>query len=312
MPLIKRLRQFQLLSLSEGFSILEMKSLVSPLLLIYLFLAVVLGAWAFARRREAAGSLRSWVVMGGAFIVSVWLYLPATWIGSEWLRSTLVPKTQEGFSERYPDWQPDWIVVLAGGMVRGASPEENVLSAESALRVARAVTLARLYPEAGLIFSGGLGDVAGDRGQVAGGRGQGTGDRMQVASGSVVQLMQELALARGVDLERCRLEMASTKTMEHPKGVLALEGVWASDRLLVVSSDWHLPRVRMVFDLVFANIRYEGSSMRLRSGPLWKRLIPNEEALAASALYLREWVGRGWYIFKVESGKLKAESDSER
>lgn len=124
------------------------------------------------------------------------------------------------------------------------------------------------------------------------------GDSKQVAQDAVLRLMQELALAPGIDAERCHLEFTSTNTMEHPNEVLALDGVETENRLLVVSSDWHLPRVQMVFDPVFTDIRYEGSSMKLRIEPLWKRLIPNEEALAASALYLREWVGRGWYLFK--------------
>lgn len=259
-----------------------MKALISPLLLVYVFLALILSVWACSRRREAFGSLSAILILWAAFAISFLLYLPATWVGSEWLRGSLVSKIDE--PTRYSDWRPDWIVVLSGGLIHSANPEENILAGESALRVARAVTLAKAYPDAGVIFSGGLGQVSGDKGQASG--------------GLVVQLMRELAVARGVEPQRCRLEFASTNTMEHPQGVLALDGVGRDDRLLVVSSDWHLPRVRMVFDPVFSNIRYEDSSMRLKPAPLWKRLLPNEEALAASALYLREWVGRGWYFLK--------------
>lgn len=280
-----------------------MKSFVSPLVLIFLLLGLVLVAWALSRRRETVGSWRSWIVLWGAFTISLLLYLPATWLGSEWLRGTLASKSRESGNQKNAAWQPDWIVVLAGGMVRGATSDENVLSVESALRVGRAVTRAKDSPDAGLIFSGGLGrELPFNRGIKGLRETTPAQDPLattrQEPDGSVVELMRELALARGIEPERCRLETASTNTMEHPNEVLALDGVEAEDRLLVVSSDWHLPRVQMVFDPVFTDIRYEGSSMKLRPGPLWKRLIPSEEALAASALYLREWVGRGWYFLR--------------
>ena len=205
-------------------------------------------------------------------------------MGSEWLRSTLAAKAKEEITKD-SEWQPELIVVLAGGLMRGNTPNENILSGESGLRVARAVTLAEHYPKAGLIFTGGLSCNA-------------SADTIHTRD-SVVYLMREFAVGRGIAPDRCRLEYASTNTREHPQGILALEGVTPDSRLLVVSSDWHLPRVRMVFDPVFDDIRYDGSSMRLRPGPLWHRLIPSEEALAASALFFREWVGRGWYFIKM-------------
>lgn len=257
-----------------------MKLLISPLLLIFFLLVCLTSALACSRRREQAGSLRAWFVLCTGFILGVLLYFPATWMGSEWLRSTLTAKVKEEITKN-SEWQPEWIVVLAGGIIRGNTPNENILSGESGLRVAYAVTLAEHYPKAGLIFAGGL-------------PGDAPADAINTRC-SVVYLMREFAVGRGIDPDRCRLEFASTNTREHPQGILALDGVTQDSRLLVVSSDWHLPRVRMVFDPVFDDIRYDGSSMRLRPGPLWHRLIPSEEALAASALYFREWVGRGWY-----------------
>ncbi|NDV63033.1 YdcF family protein [Puniceicoccales bacterium CK1056] len=165
--------------------------------------------------------------------------------------------------------QVDWIVVLSGGFAVGSKPGEIVLTTESALRTAHGVFLARKYPEAGVIFTG---------------------------AGGGARLMQELALARGVDPQRCRIEPTALNTRMHPPGVLALDGVEADDFLLVVSSDWHLPRAKAEFVRYFNHLAFSGSTRTTRPGPLWEKWFPSESAFSASSLYIREWVGRLYYF----------------
>lgn len=132
-----------------------MKSLVSPLLLVFILLFLALLIVGLTGFRGSVRRRRKRLFLIAGTLVGLLLYSPATLLGSEWLRGSLAAKSRESANEKNAAWQPDWIVVLAGGIVRGATTDENVLSVESALRVGRAVTLTKDYPDAGLVFSGG-------------------------------------------------------------------------------------------------------------------------------------------------------------
>ncbi len=241
-----------------------MKPFVSPLIALFiLLLAVWLAAhWRFRRHRHPRPV--KFALYAGLFLAILLCFI-STPVGSELLRATLYTRALQ--LGELPEDGIDFIVVLSGGWVSGRTPEEDVLNSESALRAAHAVVVARRFPSAKLIFTG---------------------------SGNGSLLMRELALARGIAPERCIIEPTAAYTRAHPRAVLALDGVEADSRLVVVTSDWHLPRAKAEFDRLFNRVVYSGSSQTIKEGPAWHAWIPNEASFTASALYIKEWVGRAW------------------
>lgn len=205
-------------------------------------------------------------------LISLGLYTVATPVGSDLLRGWLTPAwSLDGVPE---DFNPEYIVVLAGGLYRGADNEEIVLSADTALRIAHGLTWAESYPQARLILTGGC--------------------RNPNQTNGVAQFMASWAVGRGLPIERIITEPEASNTREHPLRILEIEGVEAGTAMLVVSSDYHLRRVRLEFDRSFENIRYSGAIFKGRAS-LWERLIPNETALIMSTRCLREIIGGLWY-----------------
>ncbi len=256
-----------------------MKPLVSFLILIFLCLAV------FAVLSHPAGSkgkdvrrARLWI-WWIFVLVSLALYGVATPIGSDVLRGWLTPawsvdEVPEGFD-------PEYIVVLAGGMYRGADNDEIVLSADTALRIAHGLTWADIYPDARVILTGGC--------------------SKQDHTAGVAQLMTSWAVGRGLPIERIVTEPEASNTREHPLRVMEIEGVRADTPMLVVSSDYHLRRVRLEFDRSFDDVRYSGVVAQSNAS-LWVRLIPHEGALLMSNRCLHEIIGGLWYRLTAERG----------
>jgi len=146
-----------------------------------------------------------------------------------------IPALQEGILSRYEnrfpvlldpagDEPPAWIVVLGGG-VRAAPPGAPAtarLSPTGLARAVEAVRLARRYPSARLLFTGG------------------TGSERPPSSTA----MSAVATSFGIDPDRITIASQPTSTAE--------EAAWVRDRIgsapvLLVSSALHLPRAVGLF-----------------------------------------------------------------
>jgi uncharacterized SAM-binding protein YcdF (DUF218 family) len=136
--------------------------------------------------------------------------------------------------DRFPPWDetrgpPDGIVVLGGAITPDVSAARNVVALnESAERVTAAVELARRYPQARIIYSGGTGALIYREGSEA---------------VSAVRLFESL----GIPPERIIAEEQSRNTVENAVFSLLLAMPQPGERWLLVTSGYHMPRAMGVF-----------------------------------------------------------------
>jgi uncharacterized SAM-binding protein YcdF (DUF218 family) len=135
---------------------------------------------------------------------------------------------------RFPPWDasrgaPLGIVVLGGAITPDVSmAHPQIALNEAAERVTAAAALARRYPEARIIYSGGSGALVYDEGSEA---------------PLALALLESLGLAR----ERIVLEDRSRNTVENALFSKAIAQPKPGDRWLLVTSAYHMPRAMGAF-----------------------------------------------------------------
>ena len=167
--------------------------------------------------------------------------------------------------ERFPPWNPshgapDGIVVLGGG----------ILSSE---RITATAELARRYPNARIIFSGGSSSLIYDEGPEA--------------PFAVRQLE-----ALGVAHDRIAAEDRSRNTLENAANSLRLAHPKPGERWLLVTSAYHMPRAMAAFRAVGFVVEAYPVDWRTR-GPkdLTRPFGSLAEGLRRTDTAVREWVG---------------------
>ncbi|SDI32437.1 YdcF family protein [Aliiruegeria lutimaris] len=173
-------------------------------------------------RRRVAGAMVStlvtliFVLVVGYFPIGAWLLRP--------------------IEAQYPPNPPlervDGIIVLGGGEwapIHG-QPQVN----EGAERFIEAMTLARRFPEAKVMFTGGSGALS-DLGTVPG------------LSAGTAELFFS---AMGLEQERLLLEPASRNTAENAEMGLALAQPAPDETWVLVTSAFHMPRAMRSFEAV--------------------------------------------------------------
>jgi uncharacterized SAM-binding protein YcdF (DUF218 family) len=136
--------------------------------------------------------------------------------------------------QRFPPWDdtrgpPDGIVVLGGAITPDVSAARNdVALNEAAERVTAAVALARRYPAARIIYSGGTGALFYPEGSEA---------------ASAVRIFESL----GIPQARVVAEEQSRNTVENAVFSLLLAMPQPGERWLLVTSGYHMPRAMGVF-----------------------------------------------------------------
>ena len=136
--------------------------------------------------------------------------------------------------ERFPPWDdtrgpPDGMVVLGGAITPDVSAARNEVALnEAAERVTSAVALARRYPQARIIYSGGTGALIYPEGSEA---------------VSAVRIFDSL----GIPPERIIAEEQSRNTVENAVFSLLLAMPQPGERWLLVTSGYHMPRAMGVF-----------------------------------------------------------------
>ncbi len=166
----------------------------------------------------------------------------------------------------------DGIVVLGGAV---GSTRDQVRFTDAASRMTAAVALARRYPEARLLFSGG------DAGVISFGRGT------EAASARV--LFHDLGIADA----RLVLEDKSRNTRENAAFSKALVAPKPGERWLLVTSAYHMPRAVACFRAVgFPVIPYPVDfHSRGRPGDYLRPHGVFSEGLRLGDLAVKEWLG---------------------
>lgn len=179
---------------------------------------------------------------------------------------------------------PDGIVVLGGALdaAIGAGRGQPTLS-DAGGRITAGAALARRFPGARLVFTGGS-------------------DALFVGVGSEAEDVRRLWTDLGIDPGRIEVEDRSRNTDENARFTRDLVGPRPGQRWLLVTSAFHMPRSVGLFraagfDVVPFPVDY-------RDAGTWRDVLPTTEA-SAGLMRLdkaaREWIGLAAYRL---SGKI--------
>jgi uncharacterized SAM-binding protein YcdF (DUF218 family) len=194
--------------------------------------------------------------------------------------------------QRFPVWDasrgaPDGIVVLGGAISPDVSAARNDPALnEAAERMTAAVELARRYPDARILFSGGSGALIYDEGNEA---------------EFALRLLESLGLPRA----RILLENRSRNTAENAVFSKALAQPKPGERWLLVTSGYHMPRSVGIFRKAGFPVEPYPVDWRTRGLPdVWRPFPTMGEGLRRSDIAMREWVGLAAYWITGQSSEL--------
>lgn len=193
--------------------------------------------------------------------------------------------------QRFPAWDasrgaPAGIVVLGGAVSADiAAARNDVALNEAAERMTATVDLARRYPNARIIFSGGEGNLLYD------------GNEAQAA----LRLFERLGVAAG----RVAIEDQSRNTIENAVFTRQIASPKPGERWLLVTSAYHLPRAIGVFRK--AGFPVEAYPVDWRTRGVEDALRPFStvgEGLRRTDTAMREWAGLVVYWLTGRSSEL--------
>jgi uncharacterized SAM-binding protein YcdF (DUF218 family) len=193
--------------------------------------------------------------------------------------------------QRFPAWDssrgaPDGVVILGGAVTPDVALARNdVALNEAAERMTAAVELARRYPNARIIFSGGEGNLA------YGGN----------ESEAALKLFERLGVAPG----RIATEDKSRNTVENAVFSKQIAMPKAGERWLLVTSAYHMPRAIGVFRKVGFAVEAYPVDWRTR-GPedTLRPFATMGEGIRRTDTSVREWVGLVIYWMTGKSSEL--------
>jgi uncharacterized SAM-binding protein YcdF (DUF218 family) len=194
--------------------------------------------------------------------------------------------------DRFPAWDerrgpPQGIVVLGGALGPDVSHvRDTVALNEAAERLTVVVELAKRYPDARIIFSGGSGALVFD-------------DRPEAEF--ALRFLETLGIAPG----RVIAEDKSRNTVENARFSLDIAQPKPGERWLLVTSAYHLPRSIGVFRKVGFPVEAYPVDWRTR-GPrdVWRPFPTVGDGLRRTDTAVREWVGLIAYWLSGRSSEL--------
>ena len=232
----------------------------SSFLVICLCLAMVLALW---------GRLRTASMIGGlaAVVLAVLSFSP------------VAERVAASLEHRFPAYRDDGrpihgVIVLGGGLNLASSVTHArlVLGAAGDRLVAMA-DLARRYPDAKIIFTGGSGYLAG-------------------SSESEADLIEQHLTTLGINPDRILFERASRNTYENAMMTKALVQPAAGEHWLLVTSASHMPRAMGLFRA--AGFELEAYPVDWRTAPDFGGMFGDDPASSRLRLFdlaTREWIG---------------------
>jgi uncharacterized SAM-binding protein YcdF (DUF218 family) len=181
---------------------------------------------------------------------------------------------------------PDGIIVLGGGMEESFLSDRNALVlATGGSRMTDTVMLARRYPQARIVFTGGSANL------------------LQGASVTESDAARALFLGLGLPAERMSFEDRSRNTYENAVFTRDLVQPKAGERWLLVTSAFHMPRAMGLFRRAGFNV-VAWPADYITHGTPSDYLRPNDSAASGFDILeigIREWIGLAAYRF---SGRI--------
>ena len=197
----------------------------------------------------------------------------------------LLNPLEERFRPFVEDGRP-----IAGAIILGGAtdPDVTIRRGQLALneageRITAMVELARRYPEARIVFTGGSGELVG------------------VASEAVAIEQTIGRLAPGL---RVTYERASRNTVENAEMTRAQVLPQPNERWLLVTSAWHMPRSIGIFRKAGWNVTAYPVDFRTTGTTADYRPFPSlSQGLRRSDIAVKEWVGLlfGWLTGKTSA-----------
>jgi uncharacterized SAM-binding protein YcdF (DUF218 family) len=196
-------------------------------------------------------------------------------------------------TERFPKWQdngraPDGIIVLGGAIDADATAARGSLELDSsAERVTAMLELARRYPQARIVFTGGASSLI---------------EKTLAEAPVAGELLQRF----GVAPDRITLENDSRTTDENAVFTSRIVKPKPGERWLLVTSAWHMPRSVGVFRKAgFSDIEAYPVDWRTRGWIDAGEAFGTASAgLARSDAAMHEWVGLFSYWLSGRSSEL--------
>jgi uncharacterized SAM-binding protein YcdF (DUF218 family) len=193
--------------------------------------------------------------------------------------------------ERFPPWDagrgaPDGIVILGGVIEPEASDRPNSGVNEAAERITAIAGLARQYPAAKILFSGG--DILLTRGH-----------------SSEAHVAGALLESFGIPASRLILEDRSRTTEENAAFSLPLAAPKPGERWLLVTSAWHMPRAIGTFRKAgFPVDAYPVDYRTPGAAAIWIPFGSVSTGLRRTDTATREWLGLVTYWLMGRSSAL--------
>ncbi|TMJ32052.1 MAG: YdcF family protein [Alphaproteobacteria bacterium] len=193
--------------------------------------------------------------------------------------------------QRFPRWDvsrgpPDGIVVLGGAISPDVSAaRDEVALNEAAERLTVVAELARKYPKARILFSGGSGSLIPGESEAP----------------FATRLLESFAIAR----DRILLEHRASNTIENAMYSKELAQPVPGERWLLVTSAYHLPRAMGVFRKVGFPVEAYPVDWRTRGRQDALRPFASVgDGLRRVDTAVREWVGLAAYWVTGRSSEL--------
>jgi uncharacterized SAM-binding protein YcdF (DUF218 family) len=233
---------------------------------------------------------------------AIFLFTPRAVLGRRLLATSIVLLALCGFSpvgrllilpleQRFPPWDssrgaPDGIVVLGGSIDPDLSAARGQpILAQSADRIVATAALARQYPDARIVFSGGNANLIAD-------------DSAKEAD-YALPLLESLGIAK----ERLSAERLSRNTVENAEFVKAVANPKEGERWLLVTSAFHMPRSIGLFRRAGFKVEaYPVDWRASKSGAFWFSSTAIR-GLERTDLAMREWIGLTayWLTGKIDT-----------
>jgi uncharacterized SAM-binding protein YcdF (DUF218 family) len=186
--------------------------------------------------------------------------------------------------QRFPPWDasrgaPDGIVVLGGAIDLDLSAAKGAaVFSRAADRIIAAAALARLYPNARIVFSGGNANLVSD------------------SSAKEADYALSVFESLGIAKTRLTLERGSRNTLENAEFSKAIANPKDGERWLLVTSAFHMPRAIGLFRKAGFVIEPYPVDWRVGSAADLMRFSQiSVEGLDRTDIAVREWIGLAAY-----------------
>jgi uncharacterized SAM-binding protein YcdF (DUF218 family) len=224
--------------------------------------ALTRGRFARAGRRIAIASIALLLAIG-ILPLGAWLIAPL----------------EDRFPQPPASMSPPYGIIVLGGAIDDelGRARHQVILADGAARLTEAVVLARRFPQARVVYTGGsnsLTDTDSDEARDAG----------------------RLLTALGVDPARITLEDRSRNTDENARFTRDLVHPEPSQAWLLVTSAWHMPRAMALFRKAGFEVIADPVDYRSQGGfGDWRLNSDASRGFALFDLAMHEWIGLAAY-----------------